>query len=355
MKTRPSPPPAPPRRAFVTGATGLLGSNLVRALVARGIGVRALARSRAKAEKQLSELTGVEIIEGDMTNVGSFAKALAQVDVVFHTAAHFRAAYQGGDHRERLHRVNVSGTRDLLHAAWDAGVRRFVHTSSIAVLNGPPGVLIDETMRRTPDEADDYYRSKIQSEHEVDKFLARRADMWACFVLPGWMHGPGDSGPTSAGQTVLDFVQRKLPGVPPGTFSIVDARDVAAALIAAAEHGRRGERYLAAGRHCDMAGLFAELERASGVPSPRRRIPLFALRLLGLMEESVARIARRPALLSLATVRLMARENDRSRFDHQKSFRELGLSFRPLADTLRDEIAWYRAQGWLPATAEKSG
>jgi hypothetical protein len=99
-----------------------------------------------------------------------------------------------------------------------------VHTSSVAVLSGAPGQVIDESMRRNPEEADDYYRSKILAHRKVDAFLETHLDMWACMVLPGWMVGPSDVGPTSSGRVILDFLYRKLPGTPPATFSMVDAR-----------------------------------------------------------------------------------------------------------------------------------
>jgi dihydroflavonol-4-reductase len=336
------------KSAFVTGATGLLGSNLVRALVERGVAVRALVRSRAKGDAQLADVAGVEIIEGDMTRVDGFAPLLEGSDVVFHTAAHFRDSYKGGNHRRRLVRVNVDGTRALLNAAYDAGVRKMIYTSSIAVLNGPKGASIDEAMLRAERDADDYYRSKILAEREVISFLREKLDMHGSLILPGWMHGPGDAGPTSAGQVVLDFVRGQLPGIVPASFSVVDARDVAAAMISAVEHGRRGERYLAAGRHMTMAELFKALERVSGVKAPTRRVPLPILFAIGTFGELAARATGRGALLSLATVRLMIREGDRSRFDHTKSERELGVRFRPVEETLADEISWYRAKEWLP-------
>src|SRR5262249_34504760 len=133
-------------------------------------------------------------------------------DAVFHTAAFFRDNYKGGSHARELHRINVAGTAELLRVAYAAGVRKFIHTSSIAVLNGPRHTAIDETMTRPLEDADDYYRSKILAEREVQRFLADHPDFWAAMVLPGWMHGPGDSGPTSAGQTVLDFANGRIPG-----------------------------------------------------------------------------------------------------------------------------------------------
>lgn len=342
--------------AFVTGATGLLGSNLVRLLAEQGVRVRALARSAAKAKQQLAGVPGVEIITGDMSAVEGFAPQLSGVDVLFHTAAYFRDSYKGGSHWPQLYAVNVEGTRKLLATAYQAGVRRMVYTSSIAVLDGPRGSAVHEGMLRPEASADDYYRSKILAEREVLRFLDEQPDFWAALVLPGWMHGPGDAGPTSAGQAVLDFVQRKLPGIVPGSAAFVDARDVAEAHWRALEKGQRGERYLAAGRHMSMAELFAVLEKVSGVPAPRRKLPVPLLYAVALAGEALARLAGKPALLSLAGVRLLLQEEGHSHFDHAKSERELGLRFRPVEQTLRDAIAWFANNGMLPAhTAARAG
>jgi len=338
---------------FVTGATGLLGSNLTRLLVERGFHVVVLARSADKARAQLEGLP-VKIVIGDMANPASFAHGLRGVDAVFHTAAFFRDNYKGGSHARELHRINVAGTAELLRVAYAAGVRKFIHTSSIAVLNGPRDSAIDETMTRRLEDADDYYRSKILADREVQRFLADHHDFWAALVLPGWMHGPGDSGPTSAGQTVLDFASGKIPGVVPSSVSIVDVRDVAETAVAVLERGKRGERYLAAGRHMTMAELLFALERVTGMKAPRRRVPMPLLYVMAGISETWARLTRRPVLLSLATTRLMAQERGRTHFDHTKRERELGLGFRPIEDTLRDEVDWYRAHGWLANAARTS-
>jgi dihydroflavonol-4-reductase len=339
-----------PLHAFVTGATGLLGNNLVRALLAKGYRVTALARSSDKAAAQFGDLP-VRCIVGDLADVRGFATGLEGVDVLFHAAAYFRDSYKGGNHRQRLLDTNVRATRELLHEAHSRGVRRMVHVSSIAVLDGPPGTAIDESMSRNEIDADDYYLSKILAERAIGIFLDQHPDFWAAFVLPGWMHGPGDAGPTSAGQFLLDFLHSRLPGIPPGTVSFVDARDVAAAVIAVNERGARGERYLAAGRHMSMLEVMAAIERVSHVKSPTRRVPLFVLRAIACVAEVSTLVTHKPAVISAATAKLMAREAGRTQFDHAKSKRVLGIEFRAVEDTLRDEIEWYRAWGWL---AEKS-
>jgi dihydroflavonol-4-reductase len=202
-------------------------------------------------------------------------------------------------------------------------------------------------MERPETDADDYYRSKILTDRKVFAFLAGHRDMFGTIVLPGWMVGPGDLGPTSSGQMVIDFVNGKLPGIAPATFSVVDARDVAECQIAAAERGRAGERYIAAGQNMTMAGVFSLLEKVSGIPAPRHHLPMGLLFVLATCYEAYARITGKPVLLSLASVRLIAREAGRTQFNHAKSERELGLSFRPLEETFSDVVAWYRANGYF--------
>ncbi|MFZ5601357.1 MAG: SDR family oxidoreductase [Pseudomonadota bacterium] len=338
------------KSAFVTGSTGLLGNNLVRLLLDKGIRVKALARSAEKARTQFAGLR-VEIVVGDMNNVDAFREHLKDVDVLFHTAAFFRDSFKGGKHWDELYQTNVVGTQKLLAAARDAGIRRVVHTSSVAVLTGPKGSLINETMDRNIEEADDYYKSKILSENAVRDFMKAHPDMHITFVLPGWMFGPGDIGPTSSGQLVQDFLQRKLPGIPPGSFSVVDARDVAFAEFQAARIGRNGERYLAAGRDMNMRQLVEKLTAVSGQQGPTRSIPYALVFTIALLSEVYALITRKPILISLGSIRILKSEEGRTRFDPAKSRQELGLDFRPVEETLRDVLQDLSVRGISPLPA----
>ncbi|MCP1104027.1 SDR family oxidoreductase [Serratia nevei] len=331
------------KTAFVTGATGLLGNHVVHALLAQGWQVRALVRSEEKGRRQFGDIAGIERVTGDMKDVAAFADRLAGCDVLFHTAAYFRDNYKGGNHWHELKAINIEGTGHLLEQAHRAGIRRFVHTSSVAVLTGAPGQLLDETCLRRPENADDYYRSKILADDVVLDFLRRYPDMHGCMVLPGWMWGPADLGPTSSGQLARDILHGKLPGLIPGSFSLVDARDVAQALILAAQRGQCGGRYLAAGRHMTMQELVPMLGSIAGVKTPTRVLPMILLYALAVLQEAYSRLSGKPILLSLATVRLMMREADRSHYNPAKSERELGLSFRPLEQTLVDTLSWLRA------------
>ena len=142
-------------------------------------------------------------------------------------------------------------------------------------------------------------------------------------------------------------MQKKLPGILPASFSAVDARDVAEHLILAMEKGRRGERYLAAGRHVTMHDLVKELEQVSHIPAPTKQIPLFMLRLIAQTQEIYHWLTKKPILLSKSSVNLIAREYLRTHFSHEKSERELGGTFRPFKETLSDVLRWYHQHNFL--------
>ncbi len=333
--------------AFVTGATGLLGANLVHILIEQGWTVRALVRSLDKAKIQLGDLD-VEIIQGDMEAVAGFADHLVGVDVLFHTAAYFRDSYKGGSHWDKLHRINVVGTEELLEAAWDKGVRKAVHISSSATVLPPQGRAGNEDDRRdTRDAKDDYFRSKVMSDLAVEAFMERRPEFFINFVLPGFMQGPRDLGPTSAGQMLLDFVHKRLPGVLDVEMSFVDVRDVASGVVLAAQKGQRGRRYLVAGRTLHMGAAFTLMEEVTGVSAPKMKMPRLLLYAYAGLSEVWARLSGRPVLLSWSGVNNIIDEGTRSNFDSSRAQKELGVVFRPLEDSFRDSVAWYQGQGFV--------
>ncbi|WP_394841694.1 SDR family oxidoreductase [Pendulispora brunnea] len=327
-------------KAFVTGATGLLGNNLVRALRAEGHDVRALVRSAEKARTYLGD-TGAEIVQGDMEDVGAFVHALEGCDVVFHTAAYFREYYSAGDHWPKLEAINVHGTMALAQAARTHGVRRFVDVSSSGTIglkpDGSPG---DENTPPAPLARDNLYlKSKVVVMEKLVPFAASTG-LDVVQVLPGWMFGPWDAAPTAAGQLVRDFLSGALPAIPPGGTSVVDARDVATGMIRAAERGRSGERYILAGGFATLADIIETLARTTGVRGPRMRIPYPVAWTYAAVSQTWAKMTGGQTLVTLAGVRMM---QARLAVDSSKSERELGFHARPLEETLRDEVAWYRA------------
>jgi dihydroflavonol-4-reductase len=331
-------------RAFVTGATGLLGSNLVQALLHRGHEVRGLVRSKEKAQRVFPDAK-IDFVTGDMSNVAGFAASLAGCDVLLHTAAYFREYYQPGDHKGSLEKINVQGTVDLLIAAEKQGVQKAIHISSAGVIgNKPDGKPGDENT--LPDDlatSNLYFASKIDAELAIKRFLKERT-LPVVMILPSWMWGPGDSAPTGSGKLVLDFLNRKVPGVLDGGCSIVDARDVAQATLNAMDRGKSGERYIVGGQFSDLGQVLATLERVTGVPAPTRKIPYGLSLVVGAASQAWARITGTPTLLTVAGLRTM---HAKVAVDSSKAMRELGATFRPFEDTVRDEVAWFRAHGYI--------
>jgi len=328
-------------RAFVTGATGLLGNNLVRHLRSRGHEVVGLVRSADKARWLLGD-TGAKWIEGDMRDVAAFAAALDGCDAVFHTAAYFREYYQPGRHDDGLEAVNIRGTLALLEAADARGVKKFIHVSSAGTIgrkpDGSPG---DED---TPPAAyaytNGYFMSKVDGDAALARFRARHG-LELVEILPGWMWGPGDAAPTPAGQLALDFLGGRLPIIPDGGTSTVDARDVAAAMLAACERAPAGARYVVGGRYTSAAEMLGLLEAETGLPGPRRRLPYAFVWLFAFLSELWGRLTGRPVLITRAGLSVL-----RARLNVSSARAEegLGIAFRPLATTVRDVVSWYRAE-----------
>lgn len=254
-------------KAFVTGATGLLGSNLVRLLLAQGHSVKALARSPEKANRVLGD-TSAKIMSGDMQDVAAFADEMVGCDVLFHCAAYFREYYNPGEHWPILQAINVDGVTNILQAAERAGVKKAIHVSTSGVIgheNGRPG---DETTPPNPITYQNlYFKSKILAEERVQEFLQTH-QMPVVLILPGWMMGPGDAAPTDAGQLILDLLHGDLPGMVSGGSAIVDARDVAQGMINAVENGKSGERYIIGGVSHSLAEVAQTVHQLTGVRVP---------------------------------------------------------------------------------------
>ncbi|MBC7870191.1 MAG: SDR family oxidoreductase [Chitinophagaceae bacterium] len=328
-------------KAFVTGSTGLLGSNLVRLLVEQGHEVKALARSAEKARRLLGDLN-IEIVVGDMENLDGFVDAMTGCDVLFHTAAYFREYYQPGDHWKILEDINIKGTVRILEAAEKRGVKKAIYVSSSGVIgrraDGKPG---DETAAPPKlAEGNLYFKSKVLAEEAVYGFL-KTHKLPVVMILPGWMFGPSDAAPTSAGQLVLDYLDKKIPGIVDGGGTVADARDVAQGMINAVERGRSGERYIIAGEYYNLETIGKTVEKVSGVPAPTMRIPYRILLAYAWFVQTSARLRGVETLMTVEGIRTL---HYQEKISSEKAIRELGITFRPLEETLRDEVNWFRAR-----------
>ncbi len=335
-------------KAFVTGSTGLLGSNLVRALLSQNYSVRALVRSKAKAERQFAGLQ-VELVEGDMEHVAGFAPQLEGCDLLFHTAAYFREYYGPGDHWKTLEAINIKGTLQLLGEAEKYGVKRAIYVSSAGTIHANPGKLSDETTIAKPEALSNlYFRSKAIADIKVAEFL-QTSKLEVVTILPGWMFGPGDAAPTNAGDLILKFVARQLPVLVDGGATLADARDVAAAMIAAVSKGRSGEKYIVAGEPMNLLDWAKWMEQISGVPAPRLRPPARVLEAVAWLDEAIAKLLGRTPNLTLEGIRTM---HEKQVISSAKAQRELGATFRPPQQTMRDTYNWFKSNGYIKAAAD---
>lgn len=325
-----------PRLALVTGANGHLGNTLVRALLARGHAVRAGVRQ--PHDDTAFQGLACERVRVDLLDADSLRRALAGVDVLYQVAAAFR--HWARDVEREIVQPNVEGSRLMLQAAAAAGVRRVVYVSSVAAVghNGQP---LDET--HWNDEADNpYYRSKIEAEHAAWQ-TARQLGVPMVSVLPGAIVGPYAHHQTAHRLTdtmkFLDQVRRrKLPVDPDFHFNFVDVRDVATAMIDAAERGRPGERYILANSH---PSSLADMLAALGGTSPWRvppKAPRWLLAAMASMQHTLARVTGQPPELLPSQVRLFY--GVRQVYDIGKAQRELGYAPRSPAEALAAGFEW---------------
>ncbi|HET7543067.1 MAG TPA: SDR family oxidoreductase [Polyangiaceae bacterium] len=325
---------------LVTGATGHIGNNLVRALLSRGERVRVLCRP-GSSDKPLAGLD-VERFEGDLRDAPSLTRAVAGVDLLYHVAA--MISIRSGD-REALWDANVAGTARLLAAARAAGVKRVVHTSSFGAIGNNPNGPSSEDNPLDPDEpATDYERSKAASEVEVKREIERGLD--ACIVNPCATVGPFDFRPSLVGRTFVDFAQGKMKAYVPGAFDWVPMRDVVSGHLLAMEKGRRGERYLLSGEVATLDQILDWLAEDTGRPRPRLRVPPGLMLAISVPKDMIeARFfpSKYPRF-NQHSIRLLTSGKYGT---NSKARRELGLTPTALRQAFRDSVTWFRENGYF--------
>lgn len=332
-----------PKTAFVTGATGFVGLNLVEELLAQGWRVVALHR-RESDLKYLRRLPA-ERVAGDVTDAASVRRAMPQgVDAVFHVAGD-TSLWSGRDAVQT--RVNVDGTRNVVGAALEKRARRFVHTSSISAYGQRYG-RIDESARQLgADSPLNYDRSKFLAEEAVRAGLAR--GLGAVILNPAGILGPYDT--RNWARLFLLVAAGRLPGVPPGSRSFCHVREVARAHVAAAERGRTGENYLLGGTDASFLELVREIGAALGKPVPRRATPAWVLRVLGAAGAARGALTKKAPTLTPEAVRMVT---GTLTCDCAKAVRDLGYRAVPLGEMVRACAAWLAGEGLLPGVESAS-
>ncbi len=321
---------------LVTGATGLVGNNVVRALLDRGARVRALVRD-PRATGPFDGLE-VELVAGDVTAPETLSAALDRVRGVVHAAGYVGLGWRRADLHES---VNHVGTQHVARAARAAGVR-LIHVSTINALgHGTPHRLADEEWVAGPNVACPYVLSKQAAERRVREEIAR--GLAAVIVHPSLMFGPWDWKPSS-GRMFLEVVRRFTPLAPAGGISVCDVRDVAQAIVTALAGERTGRSYVLAGHNLTYLRLWQQFADTAHARRPLARCgPLLRLA-AGAAGDLWGRLTGREPEVNSAAMRLSTQYHY---FSSARAQRELGYRSRPLEDTLRDTWQWLDAQRFV--------
>ena len=319
---------------LVTGATGFIGWHVARMLLEAGFRTRALVRP----ESRLRELEA-ETVAGDLRDPESLARAAAGCGLVFHVAADYRL---WAKNPVELYSSNAAGTRNILMAARNEGVDRFIYTSTVGCIGVPKGGVGDEQQAISLDQmVGAYKRSKFLAEQAALEFAA--SGFPVIIVNPTAPVGDRDVKPTPTGQIIVDFLRGAMPAYLDTGLNLVDVRDVARGHLLAAEHGRSGEKYILGCENLTLQQIFGRLERLSGRKAPTLRIPYSAAYAVAVVNAGWSRLTGQPPRAPLDGVR-MARK--KMFVSHRKASEALGFTPAGVDGALQRAVDWFRANGY---------
>ncbi len=333
--------------AFVTGATGFLGSHVARVLAEQGAELRLLVRPTS----DLRNIDGLKAdrVVGDLRDPSSIAKALSGCDVVFHVAADYRLWVRDPG---EMYRSNVEGTRSLLDAARKQGVRRVVYTSSVATMGFSSGSNRSSSNKgRVADEESPVSLAEMIGHYKRSKFMAEQVAIEAAqsgsdvvIVNPTTPIGERDIKPTPTGRIVVDFLKRKFPAYVETGLNLLDATECARGHVQALEKGRSGERYILGGENLTLKQILDRLAAITGLKSPTVKLPYVFAFATGVVDEMVTgRLLGREPRATIDAVRMGRKMMFVS---SAKAERELGWRTVPVDGALRRSVEWFRSNGY---------
>ncbi|MHB1565183.1 MAG: hopanoid-associated sugar epimerase [Acidiferrobacter sp.] len=324
-------------KVLLTGATGFVGSAVLRALRRRGHTVRALVRAGSDRRNLAGE--DVEVMIGDLTDVASLRRSMVGCVALFHVAADYRLWAPDAD---AMHRANVMGTRALMQVAADAGVQRVVYTSSVATLGvvSGGGVADESTPVHGRDMIGPYKQSKFLAEAEVRAMAT--AGLPVVIVNPSTPVGPRDIKPTPTGRIIRDAACGRIPAYVDTGLNIVHVDDVAEGHCLAFERGTIGTRYILGGENLSLRDILTIIAGLAGRRPPRVRLSPVWLRPVAWAAEAWVRA--RGYGLPLVTLDELRMAQKRMFFSSARAERELGYQFRPAREALADAVRWFDGQ-----------
>jgi len=329
-------------KVFVTGATGFVGHHVAAALSAEGAQLRLLTRKSSN----LANLEGIngDTHVGDLSQPESLKSALEGCDAVVHVAADYRLWIPDP---AAMYRANVEGTRELLRMAREAGVPRFVYTSSVATMHfRTDGMVINEdTPVSIADMIGHYKRSKFMAEQVA--LEAAQAGQQVIILNPTTPIGSNDRKPTPTGRIFVDFLNGKFPAYVDTGLNIVDVSEVARTHVQALAKGMSGRRYILGGENLTLKQILDKMSAITGIPSPTVKIPLAVAATYAFFEEWITgRIRGKEPRATLEEVRMGRKKMFAS---SARAEQELGFRIRPVYPAMRTAIDWFRANGYAPS------
>jgi dihydroflavonol-4-reductase len=321
---------------LVTGATGLVGYHIASALMRRGRSVKALVRSVEKARRILPE--DCELMQGDITDKESVKRALQGCSVVYHAAGW---PEQWKDDPNIFQRVNVGGTQNMIEAALEQGVRRFVYTSTIDVFYAGPGQEFDESILDTRPKRTYYERSKQEADKRVSEALQK--GLAAIFIHPAGVYGPGPTSSPGCNEMIAMLLRREMPLLPPGGFSMVFAADTGEGHVLAEEKANPGSRYILSEGYYEFSDVARRVFEELGIDQKLPPVmPAPVARVVSNLGEWLARFTHQPPLLPHGGLEFLLW---RGHACGDKARRELGWSCTPLRAGLQKTIEFLVKQG----------
>jgi dihydroflavonol-4-reductase len=328
-------------RAFITGATGFVGSHVARCYADAGAELRLLTRSTSR----MDALAGLnaETVVGDLREPEKLRSALTGCDALVHVAADYRLWVR--DPKE-MYAANVDGTRELLRLARETGIPRVVYTSSVATMGfKADGTIVNEdTPVSIADMIGHYKRSKFLGEQEA--IQAARAGQHVMILNPTTPIGPGDAKPTPTGRIIVDFLNKKFPAYVDTGLNLVDVSEVARIHLAALECGRPGERYILGGENLTLKQILDRMSAITGLPSPKMKVPhAVAMGFAFFDENFTGKLLGKEPRATVEAVRMGRKMMFAS---SAKAELELGFKVLPIYNSLRGAIDWFIANGYAP-------
>ncbi len=326
-------------KILLTGADGFLGNNLVRELILRGYEVRALIQP-GRNSSTLEELN-IELFNGDILNSSDVLKATKGCNAIIHTAADTTT---WPSRTGLIRKVNVEGTGNIIAAALNRGIEKYVHVGSANSFGfgskDNPG---DETM---PYRASKYRLEYFDSKHEAHKLVMNEISgngLRAVVVNPTFMIGPFDSKP-GFGTVILAIYNGRMPGCAVGGRNYIHVSDVAVGTINALERGRIGECYLLGNQNLSYREIFNMIAEVVGVKPPKVTFPPFVTKLYGILGSLYGTITQKSSIVSFALARIAC---DEHYYTAQKAVRELELPQTPIETAIEDAFIWFKQNGYL--------